>query len=265
MAFSELGSLKVKIAIFSSGRVSVIVVIGMNKRIIFFDADDTLFSVTPSVAFHYREVFAAHGHTQVTEPQLHIAHQRTWDELKDTYENREGNYRTSPKRDRDFWREYSRRIVERCINQSADVQLLDSFYDRFALGETRKLSPGIYELLESLSKDKSIILGVFSNNDARINSILSFHKIDTFFQYILTAESIGIKKPSTDVFKEINQITRSKPEDSIYVGDSLFLDVLPARSAGWRAHLYDPEGNHLTHEREATTHFLHELQGNRFQ
>ena len=210
--------------------------------LIFFDADDTLFSVTPSVAFHYQDVLKNHGFDVKEEPLSESLH-TVWQELKHFYENPLGNYRTFPARDREWWREFSRRVTDTVVGSDYHPQVLDSYYDRFADPQTRQITSDLEQTLQALTKD-GYILGVFTNNDARVKTILEGHGMSKYFSHILTAECIGIKKPSPDAFHELNNITGISADRSAYIGDSLLLDYHPARKAGWHSVLYDPEDKH---------------------
>jgi putative hydrolase of the HAD superfamily len=210
--------------------------------LIFFDADDTLFSVTPSVAFHYRDVLLNHGF-EVCPDELALSLKSVWDDLKHFYENPSGNYRTFPARDREWWREFSRRVTDAVIGNEYHPKVLDDYYHRFADPETRALSTNLETTLKTLA-ERGYTLGVFTNNDSRVKSILEGHKVDHYFSHILTAECIGIKKPSPDAFLEINRRVGIPAEKAVYIGDSHPLDYVPARTAGWHSILFDPETKH---------------------
>ena len=212
---------------------------------IFFDADDTLFSVTPSVTFHYQEILREFGFL-VEDALVETALSKTWEELKPFYENQSSNYRIFPHRDREMWREFSRRVSDTVIQEAYPPELLDGLYNRFAEGSSRILGEGIQEALECLSK-QGYFLGIFTNNDLRVNKVLEAHGIAKYFKTVLTAECIGIKKPSPDVFTHIAERIGVAPSRILYIGDSATHDYEPARVAGWGSLLYDPKKKYSEH------------------
>lgn len=210
--------------------------------LIFFDADDTLFSVTPSVAFHYQHILSKHGFN-VCDRALAESLKQAWNDLKHFYENPAGNYRTFPARDREWWREFSRRVTDAVIGEHYHPDVLDDYYHHFAEPHTRSLSANLEHTLHNL-RQRGFTLGVFTNNDSRVQRILEGHHVAHYFSHILTSECIGIKKPSPDAFHELSARVGVPASKAVYVGDSHALDYLAARAAGWHAILYDPTKQH---------------------
>jgi putative hydrolase of the HAD superfamily len=63
-----------------------------------------------------------------------------------------------------------------------------------------------------------------------------------FFQFALAAGEISSWKPEPGIFQHALALLNTRPEQTIYVGDNYFADILGATSAGLRPVLLDPEG-----------------------
>jgi FMN phosphatase YigB (HAD superfamily) len=83
-------------------------------------------------------------------------------------------------------------------------------------------------------------LGIISNWDKSLpEKLASF--FDVQFQWIIGSENEGIKKPNPLFFEKILEQTKLQPSEILYVGDSVKLDLEPARKLGINAFLIDRE------------------------
>ncbi len=199
---------------------------------VFFDADETIFHVMPSVTHYYSEVLKRFGY-QIEPTELEKALLSSWREIKPFYENAPHRYVTFPMRERELWREYSRRVVIK-IGVPPALELLDTLYERFADGSTRTLSPHFCELLATL-KSRGIFTGIFTNNDDRIHRVVDFHQLRAQLDFVFCSGEIGFKKPSPSVFHEIESRTGIIGPRNLYVGNSIEHDYLGPVTAGWQA------------------------------
>jgi FMN phosphatase YigB (HAD superfamily) len=87
----------------------------------------------------------------------------------------------------------------------------------------------------------AIPIGVFSNWDTSLSQKLKEH-FDVEFQWIFGSANTGIRKPSLAFFEQSFSKTGIAPEEMLYVGDSLKLDVIPASSLGIKSVLIDRSG-----------------------
>ena len=51
----------------------------------------------------------------------------------------------------------------------------------------------------------------------------------------MVSGDVGVDKPDLRIFRHVEALTGRKPEELVYVGDSLTHDIIPARAAGWQA------------------------------
>lgn len=89
-------------------------------------------------------------------------------------------------------------------------------------------------------KDLPIKKAVLSNFKTSLNETLDPLFGDTF-DFIITSESKGVAKPDIAFYKTIFEYTDISPEEILYIGDSLKLDVIPAQSLGIHSMLIDRE------------------------
>jgi HAD superfamily hydrolase (TIGR01549 family) len=91
-----------------------------------------------------------------------------------------------------------------------------------------------------------VLVGSISNGNADLRTIgLSHH-----FQVSLAAHELGVAKPDAAIFLAACRALDVAPEDAVYVGDDVLLDVQGAQRAGLRAVWMNRTGSskHLEHE-----------------
>jgi putative hydrolase of the HAD superfamily len=100
--------------------------------------------------------------------------------------------------------------------------------------------PGLIRL-----RDK-VLIGSISNGNADLRTIgLSHH-----FKVSVAAHELGVAKPDAAIFLAACRELDVAPEDAVYVGDDVLLDVQGAQRAGLRAVWMNRTGStkHLEHE-----------------
>lgn len=88
-------------------------------------------------------------------------------------------------------------------------------------------------------KAKGYRLGILSNRATTISSIMKTVELDEFFDYSVTAGELGVAKPNPKIFTEFFIKFNGNPEESIYVGDNYWLDIVCADKAGLQPVLFD--------------------------
>lgn len=100
---------------------------------------------------------------------------------------------------------------------------------------------GAIPLLEAL-KDGPFTLGVVSNFDPRLHSILDACQLSGYFKFVLTSYEAGCSKPDPKIFQQALQLAALdglQPQHALHVGDDLDNDVKGAQQAGWQAWTVD--------------------------
>ncbi|GEM_PF-3672236 len=180
-------------------------------KAIFFDLDGTLLLLKEPVHLTYRRFGA-----EVTEGKV----KSLWRNLEREYLRVAYNYETTPEIEKEFWINFATTLC------NGDKEIALKVYNYFGSGESRLLNQ---KLLNQFDREE---LGVFTNNDKRSHQILKDLGVYDKFKWIITAGELGVKKPSLQVFSDLKELTGFN--DLTYVGNSLELDIEPAKKAGWK-------------------------------
>ena len=96
------------------------------------------------------------------------------------------------------------------------------------LPENNKLMDGAIEILEYLKPKYRLF--IITNGFREVqDKKLKNSKIKHYFETIYDSESVGVKKPDPKIFKYALKDSRSKPKESLMVGDNYEADVLGAK------------------------------------
>ena len=87
-----------------------------------------------------------------------------------------------------------------------------------------------------------VTLGVISNWDHTLDSILSKKGLGHFFKVVVASTTFGEAKPSKKIFQHALSLAGAQPSEAWHVGDDPDADALGAVRAGLHAVLLDPHG-----------------------
>lgn len=109
--------------------------------------------------------------------------------------------------------------------------------------------PHLHETMETL-RGMGLKLGVISNTAAlyQVFDSLEEYGIRDFFQDVTLSSVTGFRKPCRDIFTVSLRQMRSKPEECVYVGDTVSRDVIGSKRAGFAAAVQI--GSKLTKEKD---------------
>jgi HAD superfamily hydrolase (TIGR01549 family) len=85
-------------------------------------------------------------------------------------------------------------------------------------------------------------LGVASNRSRPYSEQMTTLGLAPFFQFALAAGEVNSWKPEPAIFYHALERLESRPEQTIYVGDNYYADIIGAANAGLRPVLLDAEG-----------------------
>lgn len=120
------------------------------------------------------------------------------------------------------------------------LQVADSLISCYSTARCWHTYPGTVELLHFL-QSKDVALGVISNFDQRLESVLEDTQIRKYFVFVLTSYDFGMEKPSLPIFNEALRLTtlfrkeKILPQEATHIGDTVDNDYLGAKSASWNA------------------------------
>lgn len=125
--------------------------------------------------------------------------------------------------------------------QAALLHLIETEHQQHNLW--RVLLPSTPRVLSGL-RERGLQLGVVSNSDGRIFSVLNRCGIADFFQVVIDSHDVGVEKPDPRIFQFALAKTKARPEQTVYVGDIYSIDVIGAERAGLQPVLLDGVGSY---------------------
>lgn len=217
-------------------------------RVVFFDAAGTLFQVRGSVAEIYLRYAVQFGFQEKADSLVAI---------KDAFSRA---FREAPppvfavteaaqlkQSERLWWFD----IVHNVFYRVGMFERFDDFFDCvfqvFEDPASWELYPETVETLASL-KQRGLELGIVSNFDSRVFTILRGLGLAEFFDTITISSLAQAAKPAARIFHLALDKHAADPEEALHVGDSVRDDVKGATAAGLKAVLLDREGKYLAME-----------------
>ena len=91
-------------------------------------------------------------------------------------------------------------------------------------------------------KNKGYVLGVVSNRDNPYQEEIDRMGMEGYFHFSLAAGEVQSWKPEPEIFYAALERADSTAQETLYIGDNYFADVLGALRAGLWPVLYDPKG-----------------------
>lgn len=128
------------------------------------------------------------------------------------------------------------------FNYPASDELIHSISNKYInqLSLQTHLFPGTHELLQCL-KTKYRLHIITNGFDEVQYKKISRSGLESYFSTITTSEDINLKKPNPKVFLHALEKAKTKPEQSVMVGDNLEADVNGALQVGMQAIYFGEE------------------------
>jgi putative hydrolase of the HAD superfamily len=203
-------------------------------RVVTFDAAGTLIRLVDPAGHTYARVAAEFG-CDCDPERMQAAFGMAWRMLPPPPE--------TPGPHPDDGRGWWRLLVEKTL-ESAGYRI-DRFNDYFAKLYATFSQPGIWELYQDAENvlvrlnSSGIRLGVISNFDGRLRTILRQLDVAGRFEYLVISSEVGAEKPSARIFHEAARRFAVEPDEILHVGDDPEVDIDGARAAGLQALLVD--------------------------
>jgi putative hydrolase of the HAD superfamily len=213
-------------------------------RVVFFDAADTLFHVNGSVA----EIYLHHA--------VEFGFSRTPDSLSAVKQAFGRAFREAPppvfaatdpsqikQSERLWWFD----IVHNVFYRVGMFERFDEFFEQvfqvFEEPSSWRLFPETLPTLAQL-KARGIELGIISNFDSRLFSVMRGLGIAESFDTVTISSLARAAKPAPKIFRLALDKHAVDPEEALHVGDSVRDDVEGATKAGLQGVLLDRQGRH---------------------
>jgi putative hydrolase of the HAD superfamily len=205
----------------------------MSMKVIFFDAVGTLFYLPKGVGVHYSEAARRHG-GQILADELQTAFVAVFRGMPP----RVATHAARPDDDKGWWRELVGRVLDRChVKDGGDGALdrgafFEDVYAEFSKPGVWELFPETREILDALRPHFS--LGIISNFDGRLRTILGHLGIADHFQHLVISSEVGADKPDPWIFHRALSMAEVSAEEVLYAGDDPLRDWQGGEALGLR-------------------------------
>jgi len=126
--------------------------------------------------------------------------------------------------------------LSHCIDP---LDLMNAFTQHKAHWQLKPSALSTLKLLQEAGKK----IGIISNFDSRLEDIVhSKLKLTPYIDYLHISQTEGLEKPDTAFYLSFFEKHGLDINSAVYVGDSYFLDFLPAQKIGLQAYLLDEIG-----------------------
>ncbi len=106
-----------------------------------------------------------------------------------------------------------------------------------------RLGDGVRETLEWF-RGRGFKLGIISNAEGQIRALLKHVGIYDYFETVIDSHEVGMCKPDVRIFQRACSDLGVLPQDAVYVGDLLEVDIIGSQRAGLTPVLVDRDNRH---------------------
>lgn len=140
-------------------------------------------------------------------------------------------------------------MAQYCGITTGVPELVQAVYDEYLLPDKWAVFPDVDDTLKGL-KERGYRLGVISNWDATLESLLRDMGYLPYFDEVISSAAVGTRKPYKDIFDIALERMGVDAENAIHVGDLPDADGEGAAGAGIRPVIIDRKGLHTDCEFE---------------
>ncbi len=142
------------------------------------------------------------------------------------------------------WAQYERKLLAEAGIEADDQLVLGLLGKMRQFDMKQVLFDDVLPALTGL-KGRGLILGLISNIDRDITSMLDDLGLAALLQVVVTSQDTGFNKPSPEIFQEAVRRAGIQAQEAIYVGDQYQVDVIGANRVGMKGILID-RGDYFT-------------------
>jgi putative hydrolase of the HAD superfamily len=191
-------------------------------KALFFDLDDTLWPISPVINYAEKILFS-----WLREFAPTITNQFT---IEDMRQHRLDLTIKNPTFKFDLLSLHQTALVSLFDRVGENKKKIDKAMKVFfEARNTVTLFEDVHPVLSRLSKH--MMLGTISNGCANLETI----GLAKYFQKSVAAYKLGYAKPEKAIFHEACTSVGVEPQETLYIGDDPFLDVIGAQKAGLKA------------------------------
>ncbi len=203
-------------------------------KVIFLDAMGTLFGVKGSVGEVYSQIAKDFG-VEVSGDTLNKAFVQSFKAAPPPIFP-EAQPQDIPQHEFEWWRQVAVHTFDSAgvSQQFSDFSTFFSeLYIHFGTAEPWFIYPDVVTALHNW-KSLGIELGVVSNFDSRLYSVLQALELREFFSSMTISTQVGAAKPDEKIFTVALAKHNCPPESAWHIGDSIKEDYAGAKAAGLR-------------------------------
>lgn len=208
-----------------------------SPKVIFLDAVGTLFGVRGSVG----EVYGAIAHqfgVQASSTALHSAFVDSFKQASPMIVE-EGTAEEIAQQEYEWWGAIAHSTFQQVgvYDQFSDFSaFFQTLFTHFATAAPWYVYSDVLPALVSW-RNAGIELGIISNFDSRIKSVLEALELQDFFHSVTISSHVGAAKPDAKIFHAALAKHECEPSQAWHIGDSRGDDYEGARAVGMRAFL----------------------------
>lgn len=215
-------------------------------KLVTFDITGTLLKYRSSPAVEYSNVLKKYD-IEVKLSTLENLINKNWIFMTRTFPNFGLNNGLGWE---NYWRMYAHNVYSEAFqleNITEHVPLksiIDELMMIYSTGQTFEVQNGAINLLEYLKKEQ-VLMGVITNYDPRIKTMIKNLGLFHYFEFILSSYEVRYEKPDVKIFREAESFVNNGLNRNLFlhVGDSYLLDFKGAKNAGWSACLVHANKN----------------------
>jgi len=204
-----------------------------------FDVTHTLIHC-PRLGEIYAEVLLRHGLEVEPERACELVH-AVWTEFACLADPGRDRFTSHPGGAPGWWHRFLLRLAEHLEAPPPTRFAAAELYHRFGRAEAWEVYPEVWATLAAL-REKGVRLGVVSNWDERLPSLLESLGLAASFDAVVCSSEVGVEKPDRRIFRRALELLRADPGAALHVGDRRLEDVEGAIAAGMHAVQLDRGG-----------------------
>ncbi|NIW43325.1 MAG: HAD-IA family hydrolase, partial [Gammaproteobacteria bacterium] len=142
-----------------------------------------------------------------------------------------------------FWENYARRTLESLGAPAEQVKKLSPLLHAHMAENYRPEDTIPEDVIPTLVKlkDAGLTVGLLTNRTNPADEYLGKVGLADYLDFYISAGQVGVWKPDPEIFYYSLGTARALPQQSVYIGDNYYADIVGARNAGLNPVLIDRE------------------------
>lgn len=178
----------------------------------------------------HKPTFYKTFHLVLTEAGINVSHQ----DIKLKHKILSEAIHFPDRTTKDFYRMFNSELLF-SLGVLPKEKLLNEIFERCSYLPWEKFEDS------SILNELSLPFGVISNFNFTLREKLNYFFGPVFHQ-VLVSEELGVAKPNIEFYQKAIEMINIPPENVLYIGDSLKLDIKPALETGLNPLLIDRDG-----------------------